>query len=204
MSPSCSTKNGSTNQSWKIACKTRPNEPNTNSRPMGRYVKRTVCFGAHTNSHYGEPHHKGTKPATDRRKTWSMYRAPRSQRYSSQPQTDSKPRCDLAGRTTTCGCYCRPWHATSVRRHCHSVDWHPQRLLEIWAPSAEHLMAPPSTAGTLSPHTNRPRYSGTTPVATYTLRTGLGRVHGHRRVGTQHHSRMEILPGSVGHQTLSH
>ena len=81
------------------------------------------------------------------------------------------------------------------------ADGHPYHLLEMWAPRASHPMAPPPTAGTLPPHTNVPRYPGTTPVATHTLQTGFGGGHSHSRVGTQHRSGMEVPPGNVGHQT---
>ena len=83
------------------------------------------------------------------------------------------------------------------------ADKHPHHLLEMWAPSAGQPMAPPPTAGTLSPHTRGPCHPGTKPVATYTIRTGFGGGHGHSRLGTQHHCGMEIPAGSVGHQTPS-
>ena len=65
-------------------------------------MRRTVRFGAHTNSHYRELHNAGSKPTTDRRNKWSMYPARRTRRYSSWHPTDSKPQYNLAERTTIC------------------------------------------------------------------------------------------------------
>ena len=89
---------------------------------------------------------------------------------------------------------------TATRR----ADRQPHHLLEMWAPSAGHSMAPPPTAGTLSPHTNGRSYPGTAPIATYTLRPGLGGGRGHYGLGTKHHSGKEIPPWSVGHNTSGH
>ena len=102
MSPSCSTRSGPTSQSWKVTCEERRHKPDTPSRAVEKYVRHTVCFGARTNGRYHGPHHAGTRPTSDRRNKWSMYQAPRSQRYSSWHPTDSKPHCDLAERMATC------------------------------------------------------------------------------------------------------
>ena len=80
MFPSCSTRIGQISRSWKVTCETLPHKPDTQSRPMGKYLRQTVCFGARTSGRYRGPHHVGTRPTTDRRNKWSMYQAPRSQR----------------------------------------------------------------------------------------------------------------------------
>ena len=90
----------------------------THSRPMKKYVRHTVCFGGGTNSCYHGPRHVETRPATGRRNGSSIYQAPQFQQYCSWRPTDSKPHCDLAERTATCGCYRRPRHAASVCRCC--------------------------------------------------------------------------------------
>ena len=81
------------------------------------------------------------------------------------------------------------------------ADGHPHHLLEMWAPSAGHCVAPPPVTGALPPHANGPRYPGTTPVATHALRTGRGEGHGHSGVGPRRQGGMEIPPGNVGHQS---
>ena len=84
------------------------------------------------------------------------------------------------------------------------ADGHPHHLLEMWTPRTGHPVASPPVTGALPPHTNGPRYPGTTPVATHALRMGCGEGHGHSGVGPQRRGGMEIPPGNVGHQAPSH
>ena len=53
--------------------------------------------------------------------------------------------------------HCNLWRVSPAAA-AGRADGHPNHLLEMWASSASHPMAPPPTAGTLPPHTNGPRY----------------------------------------------
>ena len=86
-------------------------------------------------------------------------------------------------------------HLLSATAVAGQADGHPHYLLEMWATSTSHPMAPPPATGVLPQHTNGPRYPGTSPVAAHTLRTGLSEGHDHSGVGPQRRGGMEILPG---------
>ena len=173
----------------------------------GKYVRRITCFGARTSGHCHQARHEGTRPTTGHQSKWSMYQAPRCQQYSSWHPTDLKPHCDLAEHAAACGCCYNPRHAPSVCYHCRRTSWRCAGdvldVLEMWTPSTSHPVAPPPVTGALPPHTNGPRYPGTTRVATHALRTGRREGHGHCGVRPQRRGGMEIPPGNVGHQAPS-
>ena len=116
-SHSYNTRSGQTNQSWRTTCAVRPPKPDTPNQKMGRYVRRTTCFGTRTNRHCRRAHREGTRPTAGHRSKWNMCPVPRCPRCSSLHPTGSRPRYGRAGQGAIYGSYRWTRGAPSVRRH---------------------------------------------------------------------------------------
>ena len=82
-SHSYNTRSGPTNHPWRTTCVVRPPRPSTPNQQMGKYVRRTTCFGTRTNGHCHQVHREGTSPTTSHLSKWNIQSVPRCPRYFS-------------------------------------------------------------------------------------------------------------------------